>query len=93
MAHHKSAKKRIRQNARIRAHNRHVRTGMRTVVKRFRQAVESGDTEAAREGLQKAEIALRKAASKGIIPRRRASRLVGRLARRYNALAEGSAGS
>ena len=86
MANHKSAEKRIRQSAKARARNRHIRTGMRTVVKQFRQAVESGDADAAREGLRKAEATLRRAATKGVIPKRRASRLVGRLARSCNSL-------
>ncbi len=84
MATHKSAVKRARQNVRRRDRNRHVRSGMHTVVKQFRQALEASDPEVA-EKLRLAERAIRKAASKGVIPKRRASRKVSRLARSLNA--------
>ena len=87
MANHKSAIKRIRQNAKRAARNRHVRTRMRTVIKAFRSAVESGDVTVARQQLVAAEKSLRGAASKGVIPKSRADRSVGRLAKRLNAMA------
>lgn len=86
MANHKSALKRIRQNRKRAARNRHVRTGMRTVVKAFRTAVDSGDETAARERFVAAEKSLRGAASKGVIPRARADRSVSRLAKSLNAM-------
>ncbi len=87
MANHKSAVKRIRQNSRRRARNKRIRTGMRTVVKSCRLALESGDVEVAREKLREAERSLRKAASKGVIPKARADRKVSRLAKRLAAIA------
>ena len=86
LANHKSAQKRIRQNEKRRLRNKSVRTAMRTVVKNCRQALESGDAEAAAEKLRAAERSLRGAASRGIIPKARADRTVSRLAKRFNAL-------
>ena len=90
MANHKSAVKRIRQTAKRRERNRHVRSGMRTVVKRFRQALETGDREDAAAKFALAERTIRKAASKGVIPQRRADRSISRLAKRLNAVGQGS---
>ena len=57
---------------------------MRTLIKGFRTAVEGGDAEAAGESLRKAERAIRKAASKGLIPQRRADRSISRLTKTLN---------
>ena len=81
MATHKSAQKRARQALRRRARNRQVRSRVRTAVKEARAAVASSPREQAVELLRAAEGTLRKAASKGIIPKKRASRQVARLAR------------
>ena len=86
VANHKSALKRIRQNEKRRARNRRVRTGMRSVIKAFRAAADSGDVETARDTFAAAERGLRRAASKGIVPRAHANRRVSRLAKRLNAL-------
>ena len=86
MANHKSALKRIRQTAKRTKRNQHIRTGMRTQVKHFLQAVEAGDAALADERFPTAERAIRRAASSGIIPRQRADRHVSRLAKRLNAL-------
>jgi small subunit ribosomal protein S20 len=82
LAQHKSAKKRARQAVKRRARNRSVRSGIRTGVKTFRAAVESGDPEETTAALRTAEGLLRRAASKGVIPKKRAGRHISRLARR-----------
>jgi small subunit ribosomal protein S20 len=84
VAHHKSALKRVRQDEKRRARNRNVLGSMRTSVKKFRAALESGDPAAA-DKLRAAESVIRRAASKGVIPKRRASRHVARLTRALNA--------
>jgi small subunit ribosomal protein S20 len=89
VANHKSALKRIRQNETRRGRNRHVRNGMRSTIKGFRLAVESGDSASAAENFAKAERAIRKAATKGVIPKRRADRTIGRLAKTLNAVSQG----
>lgn len=81
MATHKSAQKRARQALRRRARNRQVRSRVRSAVKDARSAVASGPREDAALALRAAEGTLRRAASKGIIPKKRASRQVARLAR------------
>jgi small subunit ribosomal protein S20 len=81
LATHKSAQKRARQALRRRARNRQVRSRVRSAVKAVRDAVESGKREGVVESLRSAEGLLRRAASKGVIPKKRASRQVSRLAR------------
>lgn len=84
MANHKSAQKRIRQTARRRIRNKNARTRMRTIVKNFQTAMESGDAENATARFRAAEREIRKAATKGLIPQKRASRTVSRLAKRLS---------
>lgn len=79
MPNHKSAMKRARQNIKRRTRNRHVKSTMRTHVKRVRTLVESGDTAAAREALPSAVRFVQRAASKGVIHANTAHRLVSRL--------------
>lgn len=81
MANHKSALKRIRQSETRRKRNQHIRTHMRTMVKRCREALDAGDVAKATDAFKVAEREIRRAASKGVIPRTRADRSVGRLAR------------
>jgi len=63
---------------------------MRTVVKRCREAFESGDAAQAADAFKAAERELRRAATKGVIPKQRADRSVGRLAKRLNAVSAAS---
>ena len=81
MATHKSAQKRARQALRRRVRNRQVRTRVRSAVKAVREAIASPTREGVVESLRSAEGLLRRAASKGVIPKKRASRQVSRLAR------------
>ena len=82
LANHKSAKKRVRQSRKRQTRNRHQRSRIKTAVKRVQAAVAEGDAEGAPTAARNAESVLRRAASKGVIPKTRASRLVSRLARR-----------
>lgn len=86
MANHDSAKKRIRQTERRTARNRHVRSTVRTYIKRARQAIASGDPTAAAEAVRKAESEIRKAVSKGVYHHKTGSRYVSRLTQRAAAL-------
>lgn len=86
MANHKSAKKRARQSLKRRARNRHVRSRVAGVVKTARNAIASGEVEAASTAVHAAERTLRKAASKGVISKKQASRRVSRLAKRAHQL-------
>ena len=93
MANHKSAIKRHRQSLVRRDRNIHIRAGMRTMIKRFRAAVTSNDASAAAETFISAEKAIRKAATKGILPRSRANRHISRLAKSLNGVTNTSTGS
>ncbi len=84
MANSKSALKRDRQNKIRRERNRIIRTRTRTMEKKFDAAVEAGDAAQAKEAFDAATVALDRAASKGIIPSKRASRKIGRMAKRLN---------
>ena len=83
MANTKSAEKRNRQSQKRTPSNRVYRRAARTAVKKARVAVAAGDPNAA-ELVQKAEIALAKAASKGVIHANNAARRTSRLTQAYN---------
>ncbi|HEX5660946.1 MAG TPA: 30S ribosomal protein S20 [Polyangiales bacterium] len=85
MASHKSAKKRIRQTVKRTARNRHVRSTVRTFIKRAREAIGAGDTGKAQEALREAESSIRKAVSKGVFHHKTGSRYVSRLTLAVNA--------
>lgn len=87
MANHKSALKRHRQDLVHEGRNRAARTCARNAVKAVRAAVAANDKTAAAEALRKASSVLARAAAKGAIHRRQASRKVARLARAVNACA------
>jgi len=86
LANHKSALKRIRQSEKRQRRKQHIRSGVRSEIRHFRQAVEAGDASQAGERFARAERAIRRATSKGVIPKRRADRSVSRLAVRLNAV-------
>lgn len=81
MANHKSAEKRNRQNKLRNARNTHIRSTMRSFVKKLRIAIAEGDVETANAVLEKAIPYIDKAASKGVIHKATASRKIGRLAK------------
>lgn len=84
MPHIRSAKKRNRQNVVRRARNRAIRSRFRSTI---RQVLEND--ESAQELLSKAQSQLDRAAAKGIIHKKTASRRAGRLARRVHAASAG----
>lgn len=87
MANHKSAAKRNRQNALRNARNTHIRSTMRTLVKKVREAVAAEDLEAAQNALAQAIPFIDKTAAKGVIHKATASRKISRLAKLVNTLA------
>jgi small subunit ribosomal protein S20 len=90
LANHKSAEKRARQSERRRIRNRQVSSRVKTLVKQVHSSTRGGDVAEAREKLREAERGLRKAASKGVIPAKRASRRISRLARMIAKQSQGS---
>ena len=87
MANHKSAKKRARQTPKRTERNRSTRSRVKSAVKSARTALATGDAGETATALKTAEGVLRRAASKGAIPKKRASRSVSRLAKSQNRLA------
>ena len=72
---------------RVRTTNAHRRARITEVeTKRLREALEAGNASQAGEVFKVVEREIRRAASRGVIPKRRADRSVGRLAKRLNAL-------
>ncbi|ONH24893.1 30S ribosomal protein S20 [Pseudofrankia asymbiotica] len=67
MANIKSQIKRIRTNEQARLRNKAVKSELKTVVRRFRDAADAGDVETATESLKIASRKLDKAVSKGVI--------------------------
>ena len=87
MANIKSQIKRVKTNEKRRQRNKSVRSSVRTAVRKFREAVEAGNTEEAAELQRAASRALDKAASKGVVHKRTAARRKSRLARAANSAA------
>jgi small subunit ribosomal protein S20 len=83
VANHKSALKRAGQNERRRLRNKAVQTRVKNVVKDVRLAVAQG-AENAVEQLNAAKSAIDKAAKKGVLHKKTASRKVSRLNRQVN---------
>ncbi len=81
MANHKSAEKRHRQSKIRNARNTHIRSTMRSYIKRIRTAMAEGDIDTAKSVLEKTIPYIDKAASKGVIHKATASRKISRLAR------------
>ncbi|MDQ2643070.1 MAG: 30S ribosomal protein S20, partial [Myxococcota bacterium] len=75
MANHASADKRNRQRIVRTTRNRAVKSAVRTAVKKARSAIQGGDAKAAAAPVKEASKALARAASKGVIPARAASRV------------------
>lgn len=86
MANHPSAEKRNRQRLVKTARNRATNSSVRTLVKRVRTALHAKDKEAASIALKAATVALDKAATKGAIHTKAASRTIGRLSAQVHAL-------
>ena len=86
MAHSKTAKKRIRQNAKRRSRNRRRKEIVKASVRALDEAVGAGDAEKALEQLKDAYKRLDKTAAKGTLHKRAAARKKSRLAKRVNQL-------
>lgn len=79
MANHKDAMKRHRQNQKRKVYNKHYKSTMRTLTKKFRAAASAQDAATMKEMLPKITQLLQKLAQKGIIHKNQASRRVSRL--------------
>lgn len=86
MAHHASAKKRIRQTERRTEVNRSRVSRIRTFVKKVELAITGGDKAAATEAMKAAEPELMKGVQAGVLHKNTASRKVSRLVARIKSL-------
>jgi small subunit ribosomal protein S20 len=86
MAHHQSARKRIRRNLRRADINRNRVSRIRTFVRKVEAAITSGDREAAAEAFKRAEPELHRGVAKGILHRNTAARRISGMARRIGAM-------
>jgi small subunit ribosomal protein S20 len=85
VANHKSAMKRTRQSLVRRSRNRVNKSMMSTAIKKVSVAIEENSVESAQAALKAAIPVISRAAVKGTIHKRTASRKVSRLTKRVNA--------
>ncbi|MBX6389850.1 MAG: 30S ribosomal protein S20 [Frankia sp.] len=86
MANIKSQIKRIRTNEQRRLRNKAVKSELKTLVRRFREAADAGDVDAATASMRVAARKLDKAVSKGVIHANQAANRKSAMARRHAAL-------
>ncbi|MBT3386572.1 MAG: 30S ribosomal protein S20 [Desulfobacula sp.] len=84
MANHKSAKKRAKQSQVRRLRNRSVKTSLKNLEKNLKAAKEAG-SDSKDELMRKTQSALHKAAKKGVLHKKTASRKISRLFKFMNA--------
>ena len=82
MANIKSQLKRIKTNEKARQRNKAVKSSLKTAVRKFRVAADSGDAAGAGAALQTASRELDKAVSKGVIHRNQAANKKSAMAKR-----------
>ena len=87
MANIKQQKKRILTNEKRRVRNKSIRSATRTEIRKFREAVESGDKAAAEAQLRVASRKLDKAVTKGVYHRNSAANKKSNMARALNKMA------
>ncbi len=86
MAQHKSARKRIRSNARRAERNRSRISRIRSFVKKVETAIAGGDKATAAAAFKEAQPELHRGITKGVIRRNTAARKISRLSARIKAL-------
>jgi small subunit ribosomal protein S20 len=82
----KSQIKRIRTNEAARLRNKSVKSSLKTAIRQFREAADSGDRDKALAAMQTASRKLDKAASKGVIHANQAANKKSAMAVRANEL-------
>ncbi|WP_101524868.1 MULTISPECIES: 30S ribosomal protein S20 [Nocardioides] len=86
MANIKSQIKRNKQNEKAHERNKAVKTGLKSAVRKFREAAESGDKDVAVAAGREAARKLDKAASKGVIHKNQAANRKSAIAKKSAAL-------
>jgi len=87
MANHKSAEKRVRQNAKRKEINRSNRSKLRTSIKKLRTAIAATDKPGSTELLNPTVSLIDKAVNKGILHKNTAARYKSRLTKHVSELA------
>lgn len=87
MAHHKSAKTRIKRNEVRRVINKDRNSKIKTAIKKVLAAVDANDSAAALEALKVAQVEISRGATKGVMHKKTASRKISRLAKAVKAVA------
>ena len=87
MANIKSQIKRNRQNEKRRMRNKSVKSSLKTAVRKFHEATQSGDVENATALMRDASRKLDKAVSKGVIHKNQAANRKSSIAKRLNTVA------
>ncbi len=82
----KSAKKRVRSNAKKEVVNNTITSSMRTAIKNFEKSVKAGDKELASNNLNIAIQRIDKAKSSGLVHENKAARLKSRLTKSKNTM-------
>ena len=82
MANIKSQIKRNKQNEKARQRNKAVKSSLKTSVRKFREAADAGDVDAATQAMRAASRNLDKAASKGVIHKNQAANRKSAMAKR-----------
>jgi small subunit ribosomal protein S20 len=90
MANHKSAVKRARQNVKRNEMNRARRSKVRTLAKAVETAVQGKNIDGATTALRAAEAGLARAAGRGTMHKKTASRKISRLAKKVKKAAKGA---
>jgi small subunit ribosomal protein S20 len=86
LAYHKSALKRARQNEDRRLRNKAVKTSVKNIVKEVRLVAGESSKEAGMKKLDAAKSKIDKAAKKGVLHKKTASRKISRLSNLINAI-------
>lgn len=86
MATHKSSEKRARQDIKKTANNQKTLSSVRTAEKKLRTAIAAKDAKTSAELLKKFSSTIDKAASKGVIPAKTASRKISRVSAQISSL-------
>ena len=87
MANIKSQIKRNRQNEKRRLRNKSVKSSLKTAIRKFNEAAQSGDADKAGALLRDASRHLDRAASKGVIHKNQAANRKSSIARKFSSLA------
>ncbi len=88
MANIKSQIKRIKTNEKAQARNKSARSGLKTAIRRFKDALAAGDATAIKEELRVANKTLDVAVSKGVLHANAAANKKSSLAKQANKVAK-----